>query len=223
MFDVVYIPEPPPSACGNVVDDGIYVRGIGGGGWGGGEGGSAHLITPLWPPRGDNSGIVTSTPRTTPRVVVADAVLAGLPEEQWLAASSQQHYWKREWAAQTAYWAGMTLRRRLNNGILLGVTDQDEALQRLLALAPQGSDWQQVGGLLNGISHVTKAMTGNVHSLVMDAYLAWKENKPWRVLALTHMLLDKRRPKDIRSDLLNLLGLIAPDDMYWRRNEENNA
>lgn len=212
MRSVVCIPEPPRSRCGYVKEGGVYVRGTGGGGWGGGDG-TAYLFTAVYPAPGDASGVVTSTRQTTVRVVDAEAVLANMPEADWLCGSSEKHYVKRLWAQRAEHVYGMPLTRRLNHGILEGVTTAEEAQEILIAMVP-GRSWGQIGRAIGRLSTMTVTKE-NLHGFVQDAYSAWQHGKVWQVLACLHMLLRKNLPSDIRTQAMNTLELVAPEDRFW--------
>jgi hypothetical protein len=214
MREIVCINEPPPSACGQVKEDAIYLRGTGGGGWGGGEG-TAYKFTAVYPAPGDATGVVTGTKYTTPRVVHAEAVLANMPEADWLASSSEVHYVERLWAQRAEHVYGMPLRRRLDHGILDGVTTAEEAQAVLLGMKPADCSWPQAGPAISRLSKLTVEKE-NLHGLVQDAYDAWRQGKVWRVVACLHLLLAKKNlPRPVRTQALAALECIAPEDRFW--------
>lgn len=218
-MDNIIIPEPPPSACGYVKEGGVYVRGAGGGGWGGGKDGTGYLIVAVFPAPGDETGLVTGTQRTTLRIVDADAVLANEPEEDWLIAQSRVNHLEKRLAEGADSIFGMPAKRRLNKGFLEGVTDPMEAQQRLLALQPDG-EWRQVGRAINQLSRLT-VDAERFHPLVMAAWAGFRAGKPWKVLAHMHELLDRKRlPEDIKQRALTVLETVMPAECYWRKIED---
>lgn len=213
MREVVCIGEPRPSACGEVQEDAIYLRGTGAI-FGGGEG-TAYLFTAVYPAPGDATGVVTGTRHTVPRVVHAEAVLSNMPEADWLAASSEIHYVERLWGQRAEHVYGMSLRRRLDHGILEGVTTAEEAQAILLGMKPENLSWGQAGRAINRLSKLTVEKE-SLHSLVQDAYDAWRQGKVWRVLACLHLLLARKNiSSEVRTQALAVLECIAPEDRFW--------
>lgn len=215
----IVITDPPESRCGTVKRDGTYLRGVGGGGWGGGSGGVRMLGTAIWPARGDASGVVTqATKRTVPRVVAADAVLANAPEPDWLAAQSKKNWLKGNWEKFDERVFGMPARRRLDNGFLAGITSIDEAASRLQALTFNGQH-ATVGRRLQILSRLTVDNEA-VHPVSLDAWRSYKEGQPFLVLARMHEIVGRNQIDLGTADAaLAVMQAIAPEDMFWRQLE----
>lgn len=211
------IPEPPPSACGDVQEGGLYLRGAGGGAWGGGENGTDYLFTAIWPAAGDDSGIVTAAKtRTVPRVVDMDAVLAYAPEQDWLIAQSRSNWLAKNWEQLEVQVFGMPAKERLGEGILEDITTVKEAQEFLQALRPNPAHWQNAGRTIHAISRQTVEKE-RLHSAVLQAYKHWQQGVPFLVLARMHELYRRCRAGDeeIRQRVLTVIEYLAPEDRFW--------
>lgn len=216
MSNSVVIKNPPESACGNVQPGGTYLRGVGGGGWGGGDDGVLLLGTAIWPARGDASGVVTkATKRTTPRTVDATAVLANAPEKDWLVAQSKDNWLDRNWQKFDQHAFGMPARERLDNGILAGVTSIEEAAEILQAITFNGHG-PSIGRRLEILTHIT-VTDQRLHPVSLEAWRAFKAGHPYLVLARLHDLLNRRPGMDAADAAYAAMELIAPEDMFWRQ------
>lgn len=211
----ICIPEPPPSACGEVQEDGVYMRGLGGGGWGGGSG-TRYVFTAIWPPAGDDSQIVTgASKRTVPRIVNLDAVLAYLPESEWLLAQSRSNYLAKRWEDHETVVFGMPARRRLDWGILEGVKTVKEAQETLQGLKPHPRIWQNAG---NGVMRLSRVTLENerLHPLVQAAHEAWKQQIPFLVLARMHEIVRRcgKQDQEARSGAYYVIECLAAEDLF---------
>lgn len=216
MPDDICIPQPPDRACGSVKTKKTYLRGQGGGGWGGGEGGTNYLFIPIVPPLGDESGVVTETSRRTiVRLIDLDVALSGAPEADWLIGNSLTNYLDKQWELHEVTVFGMLARQRLGNGIMEDVDSVAEAQQRLLAMKPDPRTWRSVGSGLAALARYT-VENDALHTLVLGARNAHAKDKPFLVLARMHeLLLRKRVPSDVRARAVSIVGQLAAEDEFW--------
>lgn len=212
--ETVYVPDPPPSECGDVEDDGLYIRGIGGGGWGGGRDGIIPLITPIVPPAGGASGIVTSsTKRSTLRLVDGDAILAHRPEKDWLVGSSRDAWAQHDWHKIHEDIFGMPLAERLDHGACEGM-ELNEAVVTLAGRQLSASAWNDLGVYARRIGSRTISDDG-LHAITLRLLSAWKRRQADAYLARLHELVRKPKTENVREHALKAMRIISAADALW--------
>lgn len=213
MTDPVYVLNPPPSECGDVVDQGLYIRGIGGG-FGGGGGGFIPLITPIVPPAGDPSGIVTATTkRSTLRLVDGDAILGHRPETEWLVGSSREAWAKQDWQQFHEDIFGMPLAERLENGWCEDM-ELSEAAVTLANRQLSATAWNDLGVWARRIASRTVSNDG-LHAITLRLISAWKRRQADAFLARLHELARRPKTEDLRPHILRAMRIISVADAVW--------
>lgn len=216
MPNSLIIPNPPPSACGDVVEGGIYLRGIGGGGWGGGGGGILDKIRAIWPARGDDTHVVTgTTKRSVVRVVEASAVWNNAPEEDWLVAGSRAAYLDRKWDKEWREMFGMPWSERKDNGVLESVSSIEGAQKVLMGLTI--SNWDNLN--YYATETVRACLDTPAYDDAMAIWRAVQANQPaFYILARIHQFLRGRNvPFAAVESALKAMRTIAFADSGWMR------